>query len=578
MILIADMEMDGLLDEMTKIHCLAYSFLDENGKWSIRHTTNYDDMRKLFTSGHIIVGHNFQTFDVPAAEKILGIKVDKRNVICSLAACWYLYPKRKSNGLESWGEEFGVPKPPIEDWSEQPIEVYINRVIEDVKINVKLWCKIVKDLEELYGEQDYMPLLRYLSFKMETLALQAEKPFKLDIPKCEANLKTLNALKQEKVDFLKKIMPRKSVLFTKTCPKNLYKKDGSLSAEGEKWKVLCDERDLPISHTDPITYEKDTEEPNPSSPQQIKDWLFANGWNPCTFKKVKDKSTGDVLRSVPQVLNEDKELTDSVKNLGIEGIEELEGLGVLGHRIGLLKGFLKNHKNGYIAGSAHGFASTLRMKHVGIVNLPKPNVPYGELIRGVFTCDEGEELCDSDLASLESKIKLDLMYPYNKAKVEAQLDPKYDDHIAVAVSCGFMTKEEGDWYGMYDREEIEHTEELDKEFKRLKTIRNKAKTTNYSGQYGVGADTLSARLRVTKNEAARLIEGYKVVNAEIPIISKTFITKKALGKNWIQNPYNKFWYELRSEKDRFSAIVQSTGDYICYLWAKEVLKRRYNLT
>jgi DNA polymerase III epsilon subunit-like protein len=577
-ILIADLETDGLLDEVTKIHCLAYSFLDENGKWSIRHTTNYDDMRKFFTSGHTIVGHNFQTFDVPVVEKVLGIKVDYSKIICTLAACWFLYPERASNGLESWGEQFGVPKPEVTDWSEQPIEVYINRVREDVKINTLLWKQITEQLKELYGENDYMPFLRYISFKMHTLSIQEKNPFKIDLQRCENNLNKLLALKEEKVEALKKIMPKRAITATKTLPKNLYKKDGKLSAEGEKWKALCEENGLPISHTDPITYVKDYEEPNPSSPVQLKDWLLESGWKPCTYKDVKDKATGTILRKVPQILNEDKELTDSVKNLGIEGVEELEGLGVLGHRIGLLKGFLKNHKNGYIAGSAHGFASTLRMKHSGIVNLPKPNVPYGKLIRGVFTCDEGYELCDSDLASLESKIKLDLIYPYNKAKVEAQLDPKYDDHIAVAISCGFMTKEEGDWYGMYDRNEVEHTEELDKEFKRLKTIRHKAKTTNYSGQYGVGAETLSKRLNIKVAEAKKLLEGYRAVNREIDIVSATFKVKNALGRTYIQNPYNKFWYVLRSEKDKFSAVVQSTGDFICYLWAKEILKRMSHIT
>ena len=53
--------------------------------------------------------------------------------------------------------------------------------------------------------------------------------------------------------------------------------------------------------------------------------------------------------------------------------------------------------------------------------MPKPSVPYGELIRGVLTCDEGYELVDSDLASLENMIKLDLIYPLNPEKVEAQL-------------------------------------------------------------------------------------------------------------------------------------------------------------
>ena len=47
----------------------------------------------------------------------MGYDVSKCLVIDTLYLSWYLYPTRILHGLEAHGEEFGIPKPPIADWS-----------------------------------------------------------------------------------------------------------------------------------------------------------------------------------------------------------------------------------------------------------------------------------------------------------------------------------------------------------------------------------------------------------------------------------------------------------------------------
>jgi len=59
-------------------------------------------------------------------------------------------PGRSSYGLDSFGADAGIPKPKVTDWSEQPLEVYINRAEEDVKINMALWLDLRRKLGELY--------------------------------------------------------------------------------------------------------------------------------------------------------------------------------------------------------------------------------------------------------------------------------------------------------------------------------------------------------------------------------------------------------------------------------------------
>jgi len=89
-----DIETDGLLDDLTKIHVLSYS---RDGK-DIVSTGDYDAMRQFFTDEQALIGHNIIRFDIPAIEKVLGIKI-KARLIDTLALSWYLNHHRIKQGL-----------------------------------------------------------------------------------------------------------------------------------------------------------------------------------------------------------------------------------------------------------------------------------------------------------------------------------------------------------------------------------------------------------------------------------------------------------------------------------------------
>ena len=109
--IVFDVEADGLLDQATKIHCLSYTDDGNNYKTLF----DYSDMRDLILSQRGLVGHNIIRYDVPLLEKILGIKVTAR-LFDTLPMSWVLNYDRPKHGLESFGEDFGVPKPQIDDW------------------------------------------------------------------------------------------------------------------------------------------------------------------------------------------------------------------------------------------------------------------------------------------------------------------------------------------------------------------------------------------------------------------------------------------------------------------------------
>jgi len=161
---IFDMECDALLDDVTKIHVIGWHSLDTGESGTI---TDYKMMKRFLSQSNLtLICHNAIRFDIPVFEKILKIKIIAR-VIDTLALSWYLQPLRERHGLAFYGEDFGVPKPLVEDWKDQPIEVYVNRVTEDVKINLLLFRHQLKHLKEIYDDTKVMTnFINYLMFKM----------------------------------------------------------------------------------------------------------------------------------------------------------------------------------------------------------------------------------------------------------------------------------------------------------------------------------------------------------------------------------------------------------------------------
>ena len=127
---VVDIEADGL--NPTKVHVLSAGY-KKDGKWEIVSTNDYDKMRSLLTEPkNTIVGHNFKMFVAPALSRILDIEI-KAEIIDTLPMAWYILPSRKrSYGLGAFGEDFGVPKPKIEDWDNLSYEEYKHRCEEDV--------------------------------------------------------------------------------------------------------------------------------------------------------------------------------------------------------------------------------------------------------------------------------------------------------------------------------------------------------------------------------------------------------------------------------------------------------------
>ena len=543
-----DIETDGLLDQMTKIHVLSYS--DDNK--TVIHTHDYDEMREFFLTRKTLVGHNIVRFDIPAVEKLLGIKVEAR-LIDTLALSWYIHHDRLKHGLEGYGEEFGVPKPEIKDWNTLTPEEYAHRCNEDVKINNRLYLLLNMKLNKLYtNENDKNRLIDYLTFKLDCAREQEELQWKLDVPKAQEAYDEISRLKEEKVEQLAEAMPKRMLTRMVTQPKIMHKKDGELSSHGEKWVGLC--KDYKQSVTS-IGFKINTgeERGNPNSNDQVKDWLYSLGWKPRTFKFVRDKKTGDE-RQIEQV-RKGSELCSSVVDLASvdPAVDLLDGLTVLTHRAGILKSFLECHKDGYLQAGVAGLTNTFRFKHFKpLVNLPSVDKPYGDVIRGCLTCPDGYVLAGADMTSLEDTTKRHYMKPLDPDYVEEMSREGFDPHLDLALHAGVINQDDIDKHNSGERS--------------LKALRKNYKVVNYSATYGVGAPKLARETGMSKGEAKTLLDAFWSRNWAIEKVASTVRVREVMDGMWLLNPVSGFWHSLRSDKDRFSTLNQSTGVFCFDTW------------
>ena len=552
--MVFDIETDGL--DPTKVHVLSYTDGD-----SVKSVTDYDGMRAVLMSAEELIGHNIIRYDLPVLEKLLGFIPNKfQRVVDTLPLSWYIYHFRGKHGLESWGEDFGVPKPKIEDWENLTIEEYTHRCEQDVLINNRLWKQLDYCLDQLYKEEeDKLKCIRYLVFKMQCAAVQEKLGWRIDVAKAEGHLKELEDLKEEKTVLLTQAMPEIPVYLERSRPKQWLKQDGTLTSRAQDWVDLMDQMKLPHT-TEKARVLRRMAEPNPSSITQVKDWLYSLGWEPRTFEYHRNKQTGEE-RSVEQI-RKDGELCESVKVLAERdpAVELLEGLTIINHRLAIFKSFVDMSKDGYVKATIAGFTNTLRFRHARpLVNLPAVDKPWGKEIRGCLIAPDGYTLCGADMISLEDTTKRHYMKPHDPKYVEEMQQEGFDPHLDLARHARKVTQEDID---AYNRGELD-----------LKPLRKKYKVVNYSATYGVGATKLARTMGITQAEASSMLDAFWNRNWAIQTTADNCKVRQVMNGSWLLNPVSGMYHSLRYDKDRFSTLNQSTGVYCFDTWVHGCVSR-----
>lgn len=614
----ADIETSGLLDMMKKqlfpkLHNMGFKdmqngqeilFTAKVSEASTKLVVGKDcrplsELNDFLCEGHLLEMHNGILFDEEALVYLGYPGINSCKIVDTLFLSWYLQPERNMHGLDGYGTDFGVPKPPVDDWENLPQHEYDYRVLQDCRIQHRLSTMQIRELNQLYYGNKIAKastLVDYLMMKAKHLKIAQQNPATLDVERCENLFEDWGAQKDEKVMALAAIMPQVPEWATKKKPAKPFKKNGQFSAIGIKWVRFLAERGISDINHDDIDYIKGYDCGNPGSNSQLKNWLFSMGWEPETFKFVRDKETNQA-RNIPQIYvpkSEGKLDPDIVRLIKkYPDLQLLQGLGVLTHRIGVVKGFLRDQEDGFITARAQGLTNTLRLKHKELVNMPSLRVWGGKEIRGLIGAGEGYECLGADMSSLEDRVKHHYQWPLDPDYVKLQMAKDYDPHLLTAKSASMLNADEEKFYKWYVYSHEGNSEMVDlvlsgskltagfaalitlsedaqkDKFKKLGAIRHGGKGTNYASQYGAKPPTIARTAGVSLELAETLYEGYWKLNWSIKVIAEQCEVKTCLGNKWLLNPVNGLWYYLKAEKDRFSTLCQGTGTWVFDTWVNE---------
>ena len=173
--LVFDIETDGLLDTVTKVHCACVMDVDKGQPelyydGTIEHPHRAggiaDFLRRLETSkGDLWIGHNVNQYDIPCLEKVYPhLRLDLQTfdtLVVSRVQYFDLADRdfRSKNrelverglvglhGLEAWGVRLGVPKRPQPDFSVLSREM-LDYCAADVRSNRALFLKEWEDTKQ----------------------------------------------------------------------------------------------------------------------------------------------------------------------------------------------------------------------------------------------------------------------------------------------------------------------------------------------------------------------------------------------------------------------------------------------
>ena len=552
--IIFDIEANDLLDKVTKIWCLSYC---DTADWVVHTIYEYEDILNFFKQdGCIFVGHFISLYDLPVLEKIVGLTVDFP-FYDTIYMAQYVFPGRTSYSLESFGGELNVDKIKVgkDEWKDLDSTLAKLRCETDVKINSNLYISIKSRLNKLYGG-DISKIEKYLAFKANCAFRQMSNPLLIDVDKTLELLNSLYALKEQKTKVLEAAMPKIPIKKTIHKPTTIYKKDGkTLTVMAEKWYKFLADNGIDEANEKPIEYTVGFKDANANSHAQLKNWLELLSWEPCTFKYVREEIDGKYFfRKVPQILTEDKELTRSVAELLPKApeLKEIEGLGVISHRIGLLEGYLSINENGWIHQELVGITSSMRYRQKNFVNVPSNLKPFGKEVRSLFVAPPGKVLLGCDLKNLESRTKDNFIVGIDPEYVKEMSQDGYDSHLDIAVRAGYITEEQAENHkkGIEDHS----------------APRKKAKQVNFAAIYLVGPKTLSRNSGLPIGECEALLTAYWERNWAVAAFSKTLEIKNMFGSLWVKNPLTSLWIEIKEKKDGFSGVNQSAGVAVLDTW------------
>ena len=142
-ILYYDLEADGLLPTLTKIHCVVTEDLDtgEINAYYEDHRDIYHGLLALYQADKI-VGHNIISYDIPAIKKLYPRWKYKSYDDTFILSC-LIRPLRPAHSIESYSEGLKVEN---EDWSCLTMNM-LDRCVIDTMVGANVYRGLLKEIQ-----------------------------------------------------------------------------------------------------------------------------------------------------------------------------------------------------------------------------------------------------------------------------------------------------------------------------------------------------------------------------------------------------------------------------------------------
>ena len=204
--LIADIETDGFLHQMTLCHCLAIKDTTEDDVTIYADHAGYRPISEglsRLSRADCVVFHNGIGFDIPAIVRLYGTGIlDYSKVFDTLVGSRLKDSTRRGHSIKDYGRELGEEKLDYNDFTK-----FTDEMAEYCKVDVKITqyvydkTKIVRDSDAYKLEADFVRVLQ----------LQEEHGFRLDLDKandlCSELRQEISNLEEE----LQDLWPSKTI-------------------------------------------------------------------------------------------------------------------------------------------------------------------------------------------------------------------------------------------------------------------------------------------------------------------------------------------------------------------------------
>lgn len=369
-----DIETDGLKPKT--IWCLCA--IKGNQMYTLENPTA-EMVKELFSDVTEHVGHNLINYDIPAVERILGVKVTGDVTDTLVLSRLYNPNLEGGHSLDAWGQRLNFPKGDYHDWTRLTPEM-LEYCKQDVRVTEQVLAFLEKALEP-FGDTSVdleHRVQREITQQMSNgWLLDQRQAFDL-----VAQLKETQYDLEEKVHEKFKPLP---TFVKEIVPK--YKKDGNLSSVGLKF---LGEDWVNVGGT---FSRIDWPEFNLGSRKQIGRYLRRFGWKPEKFTEngqaIVDEKVLETVTDIPeaQLIAEYLMVQKRIAQVQswIDAVEDDDRVHGQVNAIGAVTG---------------------RMTHSSpnMAQVPAVGVPYGTECRALWIVPEGRKLVGVDASGLELRM------------------------------------------------------------------------------------------------------------------------------------------------------------------------------